>query len=433
MRILHTADWHFGKTLEGRDRIPEQRQFVAELSALCASERIDLVLMAGDVYQTVNPSAQAEELFYSSLDGLSAAGTRGLVVIAGNHDNADRIAAATPLADKMGITLMGLPKTVLTPIRQLGAGRVQRVAAGAGWLELVIPGCAEHAVITAVPYPSESRLNEVLADSLDEAELQTNYNARLAELFRELSTHFRQNTVNLAMSHVYVRGGLESESEVQIQIGGAYAVDFSVFPAAAQYVALGHLHRPQAVQGAGMPIRYSGSPLAYSFSEAGQQKSVVIVDAVPGKAAVWREVPLSSGKPLARWTATEGIAQVLRWVEEGRDANAWIDLSVHVQTGLQLEEIHHLRDVHPGFVHLRPVLPEQIMTASEMADREVVSLPLDEVFVRFFRERQGVSPDEALIRLFLELATEYEDTSSVDGNPDDDSGSDRSAVNEVSA
>src|SRR5579875_3483843 len=331
MRILHTADWHFGKTLEGRDRIPEQRQFVDELIALCADERVDLVLMAGDVYQTVNPSADAEALFYRALDGLSAGGTRGVVVISGNHDNAERIAAARPLADKLGITLLGLPKDVLSPT-SAPAGQARRVRAGMGFVELEIPGCTERAVIAAVPYPSESRLNEVLASTLDERELQANYNQRIGSWFASLASQFRPDTVKLAMSHVYVRGGLESDSEVQIQIGGAYAVEPDVFPTTAQYVALGHLHRPQAVAGARVPMRYSGSPLAYSFSEAGQTKSVVIIDALPGQPIVCREVPLTSGKPLVRWKATEGLHQVLRWVEEGRDRDAWIDLEVHVQT-----------------------------------------------------------------------------------------------------
>lgn len=407
MRILHTADWHFGKTLEGRDRMAEQRQFVDELCDLCRAESVDLVLMAGDVYQTVNPSAEAEQLFYRALDGLSAGGTRGVVVIAGNHDNADRIAAARPLADKLGITLMGLPKDVLTPTSEI-PDCVRRVQAGAGFVELQIPGCEENVVIAAVPYPSEARLNEVLATSLDEREMQSTYNERIAAWFSALSAHFRSDTINLAMSHVYVNGGLGSDSEVQIQIGGVYAVGPEVFPANAQYIALGHLHRPQNVAGVSVPMRYAGSPLAYSFSEAGQQKSVVIIDAMPGQPVSWREVPLSSGKPLVRWTATEGIAQVIRWVEEGRDANAWIDLAVHVQTGLQLEDIHRLRDLHPGFVHIRPVLPVQSERVEDTELGERADPSIGEHFSQFFTEKQGVVPDDALVQLFLELVAEGE-------------------------
>ena len=423
MRILHTADWHFGKTLEGRDRIAEQDAFVDELIAICKNEAVDLVLMAGDVYQTVNPSAEAERLFYRALDGLSADGTRGVVVIAGNHDHAERINAARPLADKLGIVLMGFPKDALAATAP-AEGRVQRVAAGAGYVELKIPGCAEHAVISTVPYPSEARLNEVLAKTLDEQELQSHYSERIGEWFRSLSGHFRPDTVNLAVSHVYVQGGDESESEIQIQIGGAYAVHPDAFPETAQYVALGHLHRPQNVKGAKAPTRYAGSPLSYSFSEAGQTKSVTIVDAFPGRQASFREVQLKSGKPLVRWNATGGIAQVEEWVAEGRDENAWIDLAVHVKTGLDLEHIHHLRDLHPGFVQIHPVLPVSANKTGNGTAAAAVGLPIDEVFRKFFAERTKTQADEEIVELFLRLVTETDAESAA---PDEQSADEQGA------
>lgn len=427
MRILHTADWHFGKTLEGRDRIAEQAAFVDELLAICEEEKVNLVLMAGDVYQTVNPSAEAERLFYRALDGLSADGTRGVVVIAGNHDNAERINATRPLADKLGIVLMGFPKDTLTATVPV-EGKVQRVTAGVGYVELKLPGCAEHAVIAAVPYPSEARLNEVLAKTLDEEELQSHYSRRIGEWFSSLAAQFRMDTVNLAMSHVYVQGGMESESEVQIQIGGAYAVHPDELPASAQYVALGHLHRPQDVKGAKVPARYSGSPLSYSFSEAGQTKSVTLIDAVPGEPVSIREIPLQSGKPLVRWVATGGIAEVEQWVAEGRDANAWIDLDVHVQTGLDLEQIHRLRDLHPGFVHIHPVLPTS-HKETEINTESEASLPIEETFRRFFEERERVTADDELVELFLRLVAEGEN----EPTPPSDEGADNEATKEVGA
>ena len=404
IRILHTADWHFGKTLEGRERISEQKQFVEELGAICNEENIDLVLVAGDVFQTVNPSAQAEELFYSALSLLAAGGTRGVVVIAGNHDHPERIKAAQKVADQLGITLLGYPKDTVYPLH-IGEGRVERVEGGTGWLELAIPGNEAHAVIAAVPYPSEARLNEVMSETFQEDEFQSQYNARIAELFDQLATHFRTDTVNLVVSHLYVGGGMESESEVQIQIGGAYAVDKSVFPKNAHYVALGHLHRPQSVNGANIPIRYAGSPIAYSFSEAGQQKSVVVIDAKPGATAVWKKVPLTCGKPLVKWNATEGIEQVWRWVQEGKDAGAWIDLSVQVKTGLQLDEIHRLRNMHEGFIHIRPILPESSETGEARENVDYSTLSVADLFMRFYEERLGIVPDNALVELFMEMAT----------------------------
>ncbi len=408
IRILHTADWHFGKTLEGRERFSEQRQFVEELAEICDEEKIDVVLVAGDVFQTVNPSAQAEELFFSALSTLAAGGTRGVVVIAGNHDQPERIKAAQKVADQLGITLLGFPKDTIYPLH-IGEGRIERLDGGTGWLELSVPGCEEHVVIAAVPYPSEARLNEVMSETLQDDEFQSRYQARIAELFEQLATHFRTDTVNVVMSHLYVGGGVESESEVQIQIGGAYAVDKSVFPKNAHYVALGHLHRPQAVHGAEVPIRYAGSPLAYSFSEAGQKKSVVVIDAKPGVPATWKEVLLTCGKPLVKWNATEGIEQVWQWVQEGKDENAWIDLSVHVKTGLQLDEIQRLRNMHEGFIHIRPMMPETSEVGVDRETEDYSTFSVADLFVRFFEERLGVVPEDELVELFLEMATNLDD------------------------
>lgn len=417
MRILHTADWHFGKTIEGRDRYPEQVAFVEELCGICVDESINLVLVAGDVFQSPNPSAAAEELFYYAIDRLADHGRRGVVVVAGNHDNPDRLCAAAPLAGRLGITLAGLPKEEFGPAT-LGAGKAQRVNGGQAWLELFVPGVDYTAVIAALPYPSEGRLKELMAQSLDDQELRQGYNDRLAGLFSTLNTKYRPDTVNLAVSHLYVRGGIESDSEHQIQVGGAYAVDPLVFPAQAQYIALGHLHRPQYVGGTPAPCRYAGSPLAYSFSETGYAKSVTIVDVQPGQAAEVREVPLTAGRPLVRWRAAGGVAQVREWVEAGRDKDAWIEVELEIKQALALNEIQELRAMHSGFVTIRPVFH----MPGDDPDKQPVrlnSMPLNELFIRFYEQQNGgLKPDEKLVQMFLELSQSIL-TRDADGSPDD--------------
>lgn len=402
MRILHTSDWHLGRTLEGRDRMDEQQAFVNEICEIVERERVDLVLVAGDVFDSSNPPAAAERLFYDALDRLAAGGQRAVVVIAGNHDSPERLSAANPLAARAGVSLLGLPKEVL-PVSDVSDNRrARRIAAGASWLEIAFPGCPHHAVIAALPYPSEARLNEVLSDMLDEEALQQVYTRRLEQFLAELSQHFRADTINLVMSHLFVRGGKESESERPIQLGGAYAAEPTVFPASAHYIALGHLHRPQPVSDCPVSARYSGSPLAYSFSEAGQAKSVMLIEAEPDREVRLREIPLSSGRPLVRWEAQEGRQQVERWCEEGRDPQAWIDLEIHVTHPLTMDEIQTLRKLRPGFIHIRPVFPEM----AELHDSEQQSrLPMDELFCRFFEKQMGAKPDDETVKLFLELVS----------------------------
>jgi len=402
MRIIHTSDWHLGRTLEGRSRIEEQIKFIDELCMIVEDEAVDLVIIAGDVFDTVNPPAIAEELFYEALDRLSAGGKRAVVAIAGNHDNPERLCAASPLAVKNGITLYGLPKDVLLPdlFVQTNKGKVVRVAAGQGWAELHIPSCPDPAIIAMLPYPSESRLNEVLSESLDEEILRQEYSRRVQQLFAMFGRNFRPEAVNLGVSHLFVRGGMESESERPIQLGSAPTVEVEALPSGAQYVALGHLHRAQAVKGTSVVTRYSGSPLAYSFSETGYAKSVILVEGFPGQPVTTREIFLSAGYPLVKWHAKEGVAQVQRWLDEGKDLNAWIDLEVFVTSALNAQDIHVLRRQRERLLNIRPIFPEMEQIVAEARSK----LPIDELFRKFYQERTGgAEPEQELVSLFLDL------------------------------
>lgn len=384
MRILHTADWHLGKTLEGRSRLNEQAQFLDELHQIVLDEKIDVVLMAGDAFDTVNPPAAAEQLFYDSLSRLSNKGKRPVVVIAGNHDNPDRLSAASPLAFEQHIHLIGYPVIDCLTIPVLSTGEQLNVA--------------------ALAYPSEARLEQLLSYEHDELLLRDHYDEKVRDLFSLMAKSFSKDAVNIAMSHLYVAGGTSTDSERPIEVGGAYTVRATSLPERAQYVALGHLHRPQNVKKALTKARYSGSPLAYSFSEAGYAKSVTIVDVKPNEEAKVSEIYLSSGKPLVKWEATEGLEQVYRWLEEGKDRNAWIDLEIQLTNHLSLEEIHRLRKAHEGFVHIRPLF-QQDLIKREMKKEE--NLPIDEVFKRFFaKQTGGAEPEAELVQLFLELLSE---------------------------
>lgn len=407
MRILHTADWHLGKTLEGRDRSEEQIRVMEEICEIAEAEAVDLVLMAGDVYQTVNPPAWAENLFYETIHRLSDFGRRAVVVISGNHDNPERIRAANPLADKQGIYLIGLPKDELHPSQMPQKGSAYAINAGIGMLECAIPGCDHTAVLSLLPYPSESRLKELLSASPDITDIRDAYSERIGQWFTAQSSFYRRDTVNLAMSHLFVQGGIESDSERQIQLGGAYTVEPDKLPRRAQYVALGHLHRPQSVKKAGTEVRYAGSPLAYSFSEAGQEKSVVIVEAEPGQPVSTRMVPLTAGRPLTRWVVKSGLPQLEQWCEEGRDHDAWIDLELHLSHPLTHEEIQRIRKMHRGFVHIRPVFPEieQVTQAFQHLSKRP-----EDLFRRFYRERTDSEPREEVVQLFLQLLNENRDS-----------------------
>ncbi|HWJ02369.1 MAG TPA: exonuclease subunit SbcD [Verrucomicrobiae bacterium] len=426
MRILHTSDWHLGRNLEGRSRIPEQREFINELYTLIEQESIDLVLIAGDVFDTSNPSAEAEQLFYEALDRISAGGRRAVVAIAGNHDSPERLQAANPISRRHGIFLMGYPgqspcsvinssntgcfEVAAAIDYRVDADRAEITAGGQGWFEIAVPGCREHVIIAALPYPSEQRLNEVISESMEDRDMQKGYSERVAQAFCAGSENFRQDTVNLAVSHLYVLGGRASESERDIQLGGAYVVEPRQLPGSAQYIALGHLHRPQAVGGSPVPCRYSGSPLCYSFSEADQQKEVVVIEALPGQPALINSIKLTSGKPLRR-LRFDNYLEAYKWCEEQENHNFWVDMEIQSGEPLDGVSVSALRKLHPGVINIRVILPGLELT-SEEGDR-VSQLSLEEKFCRFAARESGAAPDMELVALFLELA-EGDDSSETD-------------------
>ncbi|MBU9711505.1 exonuclease SbcCD subunit D [Evansella tamaricis] len=384
MRLLHTADWHLGRTLEGRDRLQEHEQFFQELEEIVVDQKIDAILMAGDVFDSVNPPAKAEELFYESMSRLSDNGKRPIIIIAGNHDHPDRLSAARSLIKKQGIYILGYPTTETVSIK--------------------LKNFDYRLNIAALPYPSESRLKESFVETGDEETLREAYDERIKGIFEELTKDFSMDDVNVAMSHLFVAGGSGSESERPIEVGGAYTIRATNLPANVQYTALGHLHRPQDVKRAPKLARYSGSPLALSFSESGYTKSVTIVNVEPKGEPVVEEIYLQSGKPLVRWKARNGLSEVFQWIEEKRDENAWIELEVHMEHTPSMEEIHQLKKEYPGLLTIRPIFPDE-GTPYESEDRKHV--PIDEMFKRFYeRQTGGAVPEQEVVELFLELINE---------------------------
>lgn len=407
MRVLHTSDWHLGKTIEGRDRHREQEDFLEELGQIAKDERIDLVLVAGDIFDTYNPPALAEQLFCNAIDLLAEGGKRGVIVVAGNHDNPDRLCAAGALAQRQGIFLSGLPGSVIQP--QILHGKASCVSSGPGWLEVHVPGCEHGAVVLTLPYPSEARLKEIISLELDEEKMQQAYSECVRNLLTANSQNFRPDTVNVLAGHIYTAGGKTSDSERSLHLGGACTVYPDAIPPAVQYAALGHLHRPQRVGGSHVPAYYSGSPLAYSFSEANQTKSVYIVDVQPGTPAHVQGIHLNRGKPLVRWAAKGGVKEVLGWCEEGKNVNAWIEIEVHLKEMMTHQELSSIKRAHPGIVAIRPVFVSEDNT-SAMTGIERSSMAIDELFKQFYINRSGgIEPGEELMNLFLELLNEEQE------------------------
>ena len=242
----------------------------------------------------------------------------------------------------------------------------------------------------------------MFVESLDEEAMQKSYSQRVGRFLQERAQYFRKDTVNLCTSHLFVRGSKESDSERPIQLGGACTVDKEMLPLEAQYIALGHLHRPQRVGSHGN-IRYSGSPLAYSFSEVGHSKSVYLVECLPGAEALVREIPLTSGG-LGKMGCPRGLSPGFKWCEEN-SMEAWIDLRF-MYRALTGSGNKKLREIRPGIIHIRPILPEMDRVL-KLENR--INLPVEKIFRQFYYKTYSTEPNEDLVKLFLQLLEDEEE------------------------
>lgn len=401
MRILHTADWHLGKHLEGASRLEEQEAFLKDFVALTEAQRIDLVIIAGDVYDASNPPSKAESLFYEALKAISKNGERMTLVISGNHDSPERLIAAGPLAREHGIVMVGTPKTIV----ETGIyGQHEVLDSGEGYIEVSING--EKAVILTVPYPSEKRLNEVLyQDGDSDEERLTSYTDRIKELFQTLSEHYRADTINLVVSHLFAMGSEEAGSERSIQLGGSYIVDGNCFPQTAQYIALGHVHKPQIVPGTGHRARYSGSPLHYNKKEINFDKKCLLVEVHPGVEAQVTELPLAVYKPIEIWKC-KGMAEALEKAAENSEKSCWVYLEIETDSYIREDEIKLLKSLKKDILEIMPIMNrlDNESEADEMINFAQKSFPAH--FRDFYAKERTVPATEELVEYLLTMLEE---------------------------
>ena len=375
MRLLHTSDWHVGKQIRGRSRTDEHRAVLAEIAAIAADEGVDVVLVAGDLFETAAPTPEAEVVVYEALLALAATGAQ-VVAVAGNHDNGQRLTAVAPFAALGRVHLLG-------GVARPSDGGVVQLTTAAG----------EHAQIALLPFVSQRgilRADDLMG--LDPDQRSPRYADRVARIIDQLCAGFSPDTANLVVAHAFVAGGALGGGERSAHTIFDYSIPATVFPVDAQYVALGHLHRAQDMPGA-CPTRYCGSPLRLDFGEDDRACSVTVVDVAPGLPATLREVPLVSGRRLRtlRGTLDELRSQV------GAHEGAWLRVEVHEPTRAGLAD--EVRELFPDAVDVRVLAPALDGAPAPRPDRTGRS-PRD-LFAEFCAAQQVDDPRVAL--LFDEL------------------------------
>jgi DNA repair protein SbcD/Mre11 len=383
MRIVHTADWHAGRLWKGQNRLGELQTVLEHLGDFIEQERIDLVLMAGDLFENQVPTAEAERAVSSFFKRLGGAGVPS-VVIAGNHDHPMRIDTWGLLAEFVHVRARGLPR----PRNQ-------------GGLIEVPTRCGQTACVAAVPFATAGRLVEAATLARDETLARQQYADAMQQILSHLADGFRRDAVNLVVAHSHVSGAKGSGSERLVTLGDDWAATPQSLPATAQYVALGHIHRPQRIDAGGAHAEYAGSPMQLDFGEAADEKSFVVVEVSPKKPARVQRVPYEGGARLGVWSGT------LADLEANADAlRSYGYLKVTVALDQPLPDLNRrVRQILPNIVVVDAVLPEAVTSGDGQSGgyAPLGALAPVEQFSAFYERQHQRAASAPTLELFSEL------------------------------
>ena len=380
MKFLHTGDWHLGAKTNGRDRLAEQKRTLDEIESIANYENVDCVIIAGDVFNTASPSADAEELFFESIQKLSNNGDRFIFVLAGNHDDPTRLSAGLPLASKHNIALV----SSLDKLKESSFTKntfVQVVDTGKGHIK--IKKNEEIATIAYLPYPTESRISEKVDSDLSYAE-------KVKEWANISSSAFDKDSFNIFVSHLFMVGSKTNESVVKV--GDLLAVPKNMLPRA-DYTALGHIHSAQDL---GNNIFYSGAITKLNIKN--KDLSVNIIESENGKLVSVKTVAL---KNPARY---EKI--VVNSIEEANDKLLNFDnldiveLQIIQSEPLSASSLKQLKKDFPCISNISLVKPAEAYKSQE----NILRSKLNDVdlFSQFYKSIRGIEPSKDLIEMFMD-------------------------------
>lgn len=377
MKIVHTSDWHVGRRWKGIQRLDEMEAVLDHLAEFVEREAVDLVLHTGDVFDSRNPPAEAERLVNRFFVRVGKAGAR-MVVIAGNHDDPQRLDARSLLAEYANVQILGRPRSA-----QQGGDRVIGTRSG------------EKAVVGALPFASAGAWVSALDLAGDEASARSKYARMFQRAVQNLSQPFQADAVNLLMAHTHLEGAVFGESERRVHIGEDWAATAQTLPTSASYIALGHIHKPQKVGGT-LPAYYAGSPLQMDFGEVGQEKTFVVVTAKPGKPAQIEHITYEGGLPLVDLRAT--LDELGGIADEHRNG-CW--LRVTVPLAEKDPDINRkVRDLLPNALIVKTELPEaeehRTIRLAEGAS------PVEHYSAYYLHEHQA-EPDPDVVDAFQQL------------------------------
>lgn len=398
MKILHTADWHLGKKLDFYSRMEEQIEIMSEICEIADQQMVDMIIIAGDLFDSFNPPTEAIDLLYKTLKRLTKNGQRPVIAIAGNHDSPNLIDAPDVLARESGIIMIGYPNALVQKIK---LDEFEITKSEPGFIEIQMKRLNHPVRIIHTPYANEVRLKKDLGE-----EKNRSLNQVLSQHWHKIAnSHCDNKGVNILTAHLYMmkKGGTifeEPDGEKPIKIGNAEMIDLSIVPHQIQYTALGHLHKFIQMGTDENPIVYSSSPLAYSFSEAGQKKYISIVKLNPGEKAKIDKVELNSGKTLLK-KSFDDLDECIDWLNKHQ--NTLLELTIESETFLTADQRRRISQAHKGIIYLIPKV-ENVEKQFEKYQSINLNQNIQDLFKDYFKsKKEGQEPNQEIMELFNEI------------------------------
>ena len=389
MKILHTADWHIGQRLHERSRLDEHEQFLNWLLETILKYDVELLLVSGDIFDTSLPSAEATKLYYQFLYRLFDETDTYTVITAGNHDSARHLEAPREFLKMGRIHVIGLATEAAECVFQF-------------------PPDNPRVAVAAVPYLTESDLRHLSYET--EAERNERYRDWLKTFYADCVSHMPPRLSKILMGHLFVQGGTITDSERNLQIGGATAIHASDFPDGVNYVALGHLHRPQTINGALYPIRYSGSPIPLRFNETGYKKKVYLLELSDDGTLVRDEdieIPIFKELCTVEGDETSVLSDAM--------TGTWDEKYIQVKLKLDTPRVGISDEIRQAFSERGGAVLTVEVELPEV--KQGPTIPVEdmkrpaEIFEQFYKSRfEGKSPDDTLAETFSELVQIVEET-----------------------
>lgn len=397
MKLLHLADLHLGSKLEGISRLDEQKLVMDEICEIANNENVDAVIICGDVFDKSVPSAEAEDLFFESVDRLSKNGKRFVLVIAGNHDDPVRLGCGSHFTKKHNI-LIATDLNAKCELKQIidGGTKVEEVYEGA----VKISKGDDKCVIAYLPYPTRSRL--------DKNDDDKSYEEFVADMAEKGARFFDVDTFNVFASHLFVVGGkyFNGVQEKEIKLGEALSVDKAYLPKA-DYVALGHLHKTQQVY---KNAYYSGAIICSRLTDV--SPNVLIVSGDRNGLLDVKKVPLKKAfalKQIECFSCEEAVEKL-----EKIDNKTYVEVVIKQSMPLISSQIRKIKKEFPFVLSIKLVRNSRDSKNTNCTFKKNISS--QKLFEDFYMKKNNKKPSNDMMELFMRLLEEDDDETDITYN-----------------